>query len=61
MRLSRINPDDALLFGSLILLALGAVLTVASTTGQPWLALGCGLIVFGLPSVLIALYAAAEE
>jgi hypothetical protein len=60
MKLPKIATDDALLFGSLFVFALGAVLTVAAATGNLILAFGAGLIVFGLPSTLIAFLASAQ-
>lgn len=54
------HSDDLVLFGSLALAAVGAALVTVSTTGEAFLAIGVALVVFGLPSVLIAFMAAGE-
>lgn len=57
---SQLALDDILLFGSLILAALGSGLVVIGSTANVLLALGTTLIVFGVPGVVIAFLAAAE-
>lgn len=57
----KIETDDALLFGSVGILALGAALVTAATTGALLLALGAGLMVFGLPATVIVFLASSEE
>lgn len=53
--------DDLLLFGSLVLAALGAALVTGASTDNPILALGVALLVFGLPSLVIIFMAAGES
>lgn len=55
------EADDLLLFGSIALAAIGAALVTFGTTEHPVLALGVALLVFGVPSALIAFMAAAQE
>ena len=61
MKLPNIAPDDAALFGSLAAFAFGCVLIVGSTTASILLALGSGLVAFGLPAVLIVFLASAVK
>jgi hypothetical protein len=56
----KIAADDALLFGSLSLVAIGAALVTFTTTNDLLGALGVALVVFGVPSKLITLLAAGE-
>lgn len=60
MKLPKIDTDDLVLFGSLLIFAVGAGLVVISRTGDGVLAFGAACIVFGLPSAVIAFLAAAE-
>lgn len=53
--------DDALLFGSLAIAALGAALATFALTASPLLAVGLALIVFGIPSTVIVLLAAGDN
>lgn len=55
------DNDDLLLFGSLALAAIGAGIITLTTTDDFGAALGVVLLVFGLPSALIAFMAAAQE
>ncbi len=57
----KIATDDALLFGSLALAAIGAGFVTATTTGDILAAAGVALIVFGIPSALITFMAASED
>ena len=57
----KIDTDDLLLFGSLALAAIGAAFITATTTDDLLAAFGVALVVFGVPSTLITLMAAAEE
>lgn len=61
MTFPKIDPDDLVLFGSLATFAIGAALVAIATSGNPLLALGLALIVFGLPATLITFLAASEE
>jgi hypothetical protein len=61
MNFPKIATDDLVLFGSLALASIGAALVTAGTTSDSLLAFGVALLVFGLPSALIAFMAAAEE
>jgi hypothetical protein len=61
MKFPKIEPDDLVLFGSLALAAVGGAFITAGTTSDSILALGVALIVFGIPSALIAFMAASEE
>jgi hypothetical protein len=54
------DTDDLLLFGSLAMVAIGVLLVVASLSGHLALAVGAGLITFGLPSFLVTFMAAGE-
>lgn len=55
------DADDALLFGSLALVALGLALVTFTTTQDALAALGVALVTFGAPSTLITLLAAGED
>ncbi len=57
----KIATDDAFLFGSLALAAIGAAFVAATTTGDILAAVGVALIVFGIPSALITFMAASED
>jgi hypothetical protein len=61
MKLPKIAADDALLFGSLFLLAVGSAVAIVATTDNALLAIGVGLMAFGLPSALLSFMAAGEE
>lgn len=61
MTLPKIDADDVLLFGSLAIAAIGAALITFTTTNDGLAALGVAFVVFGVPSTLITLLAAAEE
>lgn len=61
MNLPKIATDDALLFGSLALVAIGTLLVTLSVTGNAALAVGLALIVFGAPSFVVTFLAAAGE
>ena len=54
----KIAADDAFLFGSLGLLAIGCAMIVAASTGDAWLAIGVALAVFGLPAFVVTFLAA---
>lgn len=56
-----IDADDALLFGSLALAALGAALITGTTTGDVLAAVGVALLLFGIPSALITFMASGES
>lgn len=56
-----IETDDALLFGSIGLAALGTALTAFSLTSNPILAVGLALIVFGAPTAVLVLLAAGDN
>ena len=60
MTLPKIDADDALLFGSLALCAIGAALITFTTTNDVLAALGVLCVVFGVPSALITILAAGE-
>lgn len=55
-----IDSDDLVLFGSLALVALGVALVVEVVTAEAFLALGAALVVFGVPSALVALMASGQ-
>ena len=61
MNLPKIATDDALLFGSLALVAIGTLLVGVSLTANVALSVGAALIVFGVPSFVVTFLAAAEE
>ena len=61
MTFPKIDPDDLVLFGSLATFALGAALVMVATSGNPVLAFGVALIVFGLPATLLTFLAASED
>ena len=52
------DSDDAFLFGSLGLVAVGCAMVVAATTSDAVLAIGVGLAVFGLPAFVVTFLAA---
>ena len=54
------NTDDLLLFGSLLGVAVGALLIASATTGNALLSIGVGLIVFSVPTALITFMASGE-
>ena len=60
MTLPKIAAEDALLFGSLALVAVGSAFVTFTTTQDALLAFGVALVVFGVPSTLITLLAAGE-
>ena len=60
MQLSNIDTDDALLFGSLAMVAIGTLLVAATLSGNLALALGIALIVFGAPAFVVIFLAAGE-
>lgn len=60
MKLPKIDIDDLMLFGSLALVAVGAALVTAETTGSLLLAFGVLCVAFGLPTAVVAFLAAAE-
>ena len=55
------DSDDLVLFGSLAIAALGAAFVTATTTRDVLAAVGVALVVFGIPSALIAFMAASQE
>lgn len=57
----KIATDDALLFGSLGMVAIGTLLVIVALTANAALAVGSALIVFGVPSFAITFLAAAGE
>ncbi len=61
MKLPKIATDDAVLFGSLGLAAIGAALIAASRTADAVLSVGIALLVFGVPAVVITFIAAGES
>ena len=61
MTLPKIDADDAILFGSLALCAIGAALITFTTTADALASVGVAFVVFGVPSSLITLLAAGES
>jgi hypothetical protein len=59
--MNKIPADDALLFGSVLAVALGAAAVSYSLTDHALLSLGLALIVFGVPSAALAFLAAAVD
>lgn len=57
----KIATDDALLFGSLAMVAIGTLLVIVALTANVALAVGSALIVFGVPSFVVTFLAAAGE
>ena len=56
----RPDTEDLILFGSFAAVAIGALLVVAASAGNGFLAIGVGLIVFGVPSAIVTFLAAGE-
>ena len=54
------DTDDLILFGALALAAVGAALVVVASTSDSLAAVGTALLVFGIPTFLIAFMAAGE-
>lgn len=60
MTLPKIDTEDALLFGSLALAAVGLALVTFTTTHDALAAIGVALVAFSAPTVVITLLAAGE-
>ena len=55
------DTDDLMLFGSLVVMALGSALVTGATTGNGILSIGVAFMVFAVPAFLVIFMAAGES